>query len=524
MATRTDPINRNQLEVLRWVDTGCPDGVMTGSAYKLTANALEWRGLVVVSKKKGIWRAEITEAGRHYLQYGRYPDGHGTQKPLRQQTTRSTARSAKGSPPAAFETTTAKSPTPDDKPSVTARRAPPDATARISLERRTAARDLIEELVANEQLVVHQPDESEVARWRRTVDFAKRHKMVPDGHRLEKQRMYGGDLRIMLVKGVHFNTAAAAGLAPAAEVPDSIEEWHTLLVDLKDPNGAFEVSAPLVPRVLRFLHVFLTECTNRGCVVQWAEGVKNGIRIEVEGLEYRLTVAEEIEKRDVLPSPGELSGRKTYAWQRVQAESRMVPNGRLVVSLFSSRWSNHKWADRKRWTIEDKIPAMLAKIDDRVAAERERRAAAERDRKEQERQREAAMERATSRFREDRRIAALDAQLGDWEKAAMIREFCDACENSSTAGQDATGTDAWLKWCRDYADRIDPMVQGAVAPAEKEPNLDDLQPYLPRHMQKYTPGTSQGSPAAGLAGGSLAGSPVPSQWHPRRRFWHGGGR
>ncbi|MEV6140624.1 hypothetical protein AB0L63_32220 [Nocardia sp. NPDC051990] len=44
---------------------------MTGSAYKLTANALEWRGLVVVSKKKGIWRAEITEVGRHYLQYGR---------------------------------------------------------------------------------------------------------------------------------------------------------------------------------------------------------------------------------------------------------------------------------------------------------------------------------------------------------------------------------------------------------------------------------------------------------------------
>ncbi|WP_157554177.1 hypothetical protein [Nocardia crassostreae] len=523
MAGRADPINRTQLEVLRWVDGGCPDGVMTGSSYKLTAQALAWRGLVAVSKKQGIWRAEITEAGRYYLQHGRYPDGHGERKPLQQKTTRSKVRGEQGISDGPSGTNATKLPPTDGERPVTAHRAPPDTTARITAERRTAARKLVENLIANEELVIHQPDESEVARWRKVVDFAKRHKMVPEGQRLEKQRMYGGDLRIRLLKGVHFNSAAAAESTPTA-VLDSIDQCHPLLADLRDPSSVFDVSESLVPRVLRFLHVLLTECADRRFNLSWSRDVKDGIRIEMEGLEYRVTVAEETEKRDVLPSAEELSGRKTYVWQRVQAESRTVPNGRLVVSLFHGRWTHRKWADRKRWTIEDKIPAMLAELEERVAEERERRAAAERYEREQQRERDAAIERATSRFHEDRRITALEAQLADWGKAAMIREFCDACEGSSMAGRDAARTAAWLAWCRDYADRIDPAMQGVAAPEEVEPNSKDLQPYLPRHMRTYTPGASGGFPAAGYAGEFPAGYPVPSQWHPRRNFWHRGAR
>lgn len=291
---------------------------------------------------------------------------------------------------------------------------------------------------------------------------------------------------------------------------------------MKSPEDVFEVSKPLVPRMLRFLHVLLTECDARGCTMNWSENKEVGIRIEVKGLEYHLTVSEEIEKRDVLPASEELSKRKTYAWQRVQAETRMVPNGRLVVSLHRTRRNHHKWADRKRTSIEDKLPAILEEIDQQVAVERERQDAAERDRQEQQLKLEAAMERATSRFQEDRRIATLDAQLADWEKAAAIRAFCDASEGRPTPGKNAAETEAWLRWCRDYADRIDPVVQGVTAPPE--PNPEDLRPYLPRHMKPYRPETSEGPPAAGRAAESRAEFPVPSQWHPHRRFWHGGAR
>lgn len=67
------PVNARQLEVLRWVAAGCPEGVMTNFSYKTTAVALRNRRLLKVSKRGG-WRAELTDDGRYYLAHGAYPD------------------------------------------------------------------------------------------------------------------------------------------------------------------------------------------------------------------------------------------------------------------------------------------------------------------------------------------------------------------------------------------------------------------------------------------------------------------
>ena len=69
------PISAHQVEVLRWIADGCPDGVMTGYSYKTTAKALQGRRLVTAGVRAGAWRAEITEAGRYYLDHGCYPLG-----------------------------------------------------------------------------------------------------------------------------------------------------------------------------------------------------------------------------------------------------------------------------------------------------------------------------------------------------------------------------------------------------------------------------------------------------------------
>ena len=66
------------MTVLKWVVAGCPDGVMTDTSHKTTAVALQNRRLVTVSKKKGVWRAEPTPAGRHFAEHGEYPAGHWT--------------------------------------------------------------------------------------------------------------------------------------------------------------------------------------------------------------------------------------------------------------------------------------------------------------------------------------------------------------------------------------------------------------------------------------------------------------
>src|SRR5262249_3048231 len=39
-----------------------------------TANALRDRGLITISKRGGVWRAEMTKDGRFYLDHGHHPD------------------------------------------------------------------------------------------------------------------------------------------------------------------------------------------------------------------------------------------------------------------------------------------------------------------------------------------------------------------------------------------------------------------------------------------------------------------
>ena len=70
------PITARQLDVLRWIGDGCPPGRWADETHKASARALAARGLTQVGRPKsagGAWSATLTEAGRYYLDHGRYP-------------------------------------------------------------------------------------------------------------------------------------------------------------------------------------------------------------------------------------------------------------------------------------------------------------------------------------------------------------------------------------------------------------------------------------------------------------------
>src|SRR5689334_16321738 len=76
MVTLDSPLNARQLEVLRWIHEGCPDGRWQGFTYKTVAIALQSRRLVAVSKRGGRWNATLEQAGLYYLEHGAFPPGH----------------------------------------------------------------------------------------------------------------------------------------------------------------------------------------------------------------------------------------------------------------------------------------------------------------------------------------------------------------------------------------------------------------------------------------------------------------
>lgn len=71
-------VNERQLEVLRWVVEGCPDGRWPEGNYthKTAAVALQNRRLVEIRKASKTWTCVATEAGVYYAEHGEYPEGH----------------------------------------------------------------------------------------------------------------------------------------------------------------------------------------------------------------------------------------------------------------------------------------------------------------------------------------------------------------------------------------------------------------------------------------------------------------
>ncbi|MCX5150087.1 hypothetical protein OHB36_25520 [Streptomyces sp. NBC_00320] len=157
---RWSPLNDRQRELLRRLDAGEEPGVAW--AERLSAYALRDRGLLVVVRRGGAVRAEVTGAGKFYLEHGHHPED-----PRYAAERRETGR---------------KTPTPySERP--------------VGRARRAKAAELIERLVAERRVVVPEHDEAAEAEYRRVIDYVKRHNLLPLGKRIEKLRLWNCDLR-----------------------------------------------------------------------------------------------------------------------------------------------------------------------------------------------------------------------------------------------------------------------------------------------------------------------------------------
>lgn len=245
----SDPINSTQLAVLKWVADGCPDGVMPArDTHKTSAKALQWRRLVQVSTKGGTWSATITGAGRHYLVYGTYPDGHWT-------TRRGGAAPSSG---------------PTRKSAATSR------TSDSRRPRRTKVKEKklrpVDQLIAD---VVAAGGRLEVERkydkgpnYEALVNSAIRFNKVPAGKILKiESGSRWGEATVVLTDPPEWMTVT---LEPIP-VPHRIGKFHPALAQFRArPAGTREQS--LRQRAHRILHAIATASSARGFEVAAATG------------------------------------------------------------------------------------------------------------------------------------------------------------------------------------------------------------------------------------------------------------
>lgn len=442
--SRRARLNERQLDVLRWVDEGCPPGRWGDHTYKTSAQALAGRGLLVVSKRRGVWSAAITEDGRYYLANGHYPPRRVDR---------------------------ARKPTRKTAPTMSRTGPGKESIAVTELLHRVQDADGV--------LRVEDPDAALRAAYRRALSAAITSGAVPQAYRLRHTGRDHGDLVIRLVKAE--DDPGRPEPLPPIRIPDTLEKVDAQVTAVCE---GVAVSTEQRPRALRIVQGIADEAIGRGHRFTARPDGTPGFRISIDEDAYDFTISEESEKVDRYPE--EEVAAKKYPWQRVSAQRASVPSGRLVLQL-GDGYHPSRWVDRKRWTLVDKLPDAFALIEGQAQAAREAREQAREAARRRHEQWESAAPRARARYLADLNRRRVLEQAQAWRHANDLREYAAAVQKlaeQGSGGDDRQRLAAWAVWVRQDADRLDPLqspdMLGFHEPAEIDPAALDA--YMPPGM------------------------------------------
>ena len=408
-------LNEGQVALLRWIGDGCPDDVMEGHFYRISASALRSKGLVKISGRGPTWAAETTQAGQAYLE-----QLAGEDPPVPRQANVSVTQKLV-----------------DD---VTA------AGGSLRVPRRNwYAEDGVD--------------------YDRRAILAERHRKVPPGKRFQITRL-DRELEITLVDAP-FGATAPKELTPVP-VPQKVSRYHEAARRFRDRNDRHEVSRAQVARATRVIHAIAIEATRRGWEVSgpsadeehhsWgsdlallAAGHTLGLRLREENVHQRGPWEQEVHNYRNARSWSLSYSDRTYPSGPYDADA----TGRLKLELTAERsmtlaerqW---RWSDRASWMLEERLPHLFREIEERIviaaqaaevqrieterAAERARLAAEERERAWHvlmgeakagliEEQNAQQLHKEASAFAETRLlrsyVAAMEAVYGDHEETAI---------------------------------------------------------------------------------------------------------
>jgi hypothetical protein len=453
VASRYGRLSQRQREVLQWVADGSPGGVWTDFTYKTVAYGLAGRHLVVVQRRRNSWQATITAHGMYYLQHGSYPGA--------------------------------------DTPG---RRMPPghDA-AKQALERSgspvsVSPQSLIDGLQADGTITLTNPTAPTRAAYRSAISRAITEGLVPDGYALRHSGRDRGDLVIRLVAASDLPIVAEK--LPEIVVPENLDGCHEAVRMLGDNDDLLlHVSQETRPRALRIAQAIAAECERRGHGFGLRDDGKPSFRITIGEDSFDFVLSEELDRR-VAPDEEKLAAAK-YSWQRIPLAAKDLPSGRLTL-LLGQGYGSVSWGDRKRWSLEQKLPAMFKAVADLAAAHAQARADKEAEKQRRRQQWEAAVPRARQAYIDQINRDRLHAQVSSSAEAEAIRQYCtrlDKLAADCPDQDDAARIQGWAAWARQEADRVDPLGDPEQLGFEvpEEIRTYDLDMFMPRGMHAWSP-------------------------------------
>jgi hypothetical protein len=410
-------LTSTQFELLLWVKRGCPEGVYDGYAHRISAAALQSRGLLKVTGRGPSWRAELTPRGSAVLE-------------------------VEPEPTQAVHATPAK---------VALRQvAPPRPLSKTD--------QLIADLVAAGGVL-------RVPYWRREGEpdyrqralAAQRFGKVPGGKRLIFEHVHGGELEIRLEDALPGSDIDARPVPVRAR----LTKPHPVAGLYRKDSDYHQVSRAVMSRSVRIVHAVAAEASRRGHQVAYPKRVAREFSVRDSAKEpvthllvtvgnhsYGLNVSEE---KVLLRGVVEERKRQQEQYRRqfpLYASHDRVRSydadatGVLSIALIGAGGSREgraiSWSDRKTWRLEDKLPELLRELELRSIEDDHRAAEEKRKADERQRQWEAHIARARERFVEAHRAKVLRAQVAARHEAKALSAYLAELEAAHGASSEST--------------------------------------------------------------------------------------
>ncbi|MFI7393301.1 PE-PGRS family protein [Streptomyces tendae] len=499
------PLNDRQRTLLTRIGEGSEPVTSDSPELALTARALKERRLITMPRQGGKWQAEITEAGRFYLEHGHHPD--------RPEPTRRKRRPSAPAPQV-------RSVVPPEEQGATSPKVQPTRESSVKPPHPSPAAigaALIAEVQkAGRFLRIPNPDDEERARFRRAFDAARQ--CAPEGYHLKYSGRAKGDffLGLLRVSGEDDTEWNRIRLARSRVITDVEDVISAVTAD----HSAFEVSEEVLPRVLSLLRLLTEEALSRhGEIAVSKKRRQPRPLLTVHGRTYEISFRERQKQVRYVPTR---PGRRTYDWQRVTPAHRSEPSGELEL-LFSEHGSyrygwKKEWSDTSKKPLEEQLGSVFRSLKEHAEEQErarlkheaeQRRLQEERERQEAERQRLEAEreERERQEWQTAVSVASIKAvhaarnehfgnALERWRAAGEIRAFCAALDEAAAATDNALEAERlgeWSAWGKTEADRLDPTTGKGLASLNfhAKPTGDQLRPFLegwhPHRPEKEKP-------------------------------------
>lgn len=438
-------LNDRQLQVLAWVVAGCPEGSFPPGdyAHRITARALESRGLLTVTGRGATWSAEATDDG-------------------------------------------------------VTRLAAEQSAERVQERALTAGAQLIADVLSAGGSLDVSGTVAPRTDWDALVRNANQSKIRPSGQWLTREAGAGSGRTILRFKPNYWELTEK----PDVPVPSRLRTPHTAVRKYAEDVDWHYVSKSLVPRATRVLEALARAGERIGMEVRagqpwwnpprtWQQSrqVASHLDVRHEGHSSRIVIREMKGEGSVRRDPIRRPNSRLPQWQEMQHYT-FVPSGRLEVEVDGPGLSPLVVRDTRSQTLESQLGRVLQAIEVGALEARDlAKVVAERESLARERW-ESAIAQAEAAWELEQRVDLLTQRAEEWERRDRVARYVTALELLPHLEADDA---RWLDWAQHWLRSTSTPLPGRAfkLPA---PRRDELQRHL-RGWSAYGPSAAPPGPA-----------------------------